>query len=190
MAARKTTVTHADGTVSTRKSQSRVYTHAVEVSPAPAGKYAAYLTGQAEKEEARAAKYRAAAAAGKVAIRSRGFTSPSENYHDYQATLIGTDRDIYTWCSAEGLTQDIAAVGVVHVGRYLVEYATRYAEEVERGAAKFRAQAADVLAAGGQVGAYGVVRWSSRADLAARSLGEFDYATARGSTVRVVSVDA
>lgn len=193
MAARKTTVTHADGTVSTRKSQSRTYTHAVEIAPARAAAYAAWQTAAAAKEEARAAQYRAAAAAGKVVIKSRGFpgTRP-ESLHDYEATLAGTGGYVYTWCSADGRTQDIVADGkpIVDVRAYLIEHATQYAEGIEQRAAELRAEAAKILAAGTPVGDYGVLRWSSRADLATKALSEFDYAVQRGHTIRVVPVDA
>lgn len=196
MAARKTTVTHADGTVSIRKSQSRTYTHAIEEGPAPAAAYAAYLVRQAERSEANAAKLRAAAERGSVVVRSRGFSSPGQ-YHDHEAILRGTESakgnaQIYTWCSADGRTQDVVADGkpIVDVRAYLIEYATRYAEEIERGAVKGRAEAAEVLAAGTPVGTYGILRWSLRADLAVKALSEFDYAVQRGHTVRVVPVDA
>lgn len=179
-----TTVTHADGTVSTRKSKTRVYTHAIEVSPAPADRYAAYLIGQAEAQEEKALNLRTAASLGKGTIRSRGFKT-QDDHVSYAATLTGTD--IYTWCGEDRLTEHNGEL--VPVLPYLIDSARRSAEYADSQAAKLRAEAAEVLAARQPVGKYGILRWSSRADLAGKALSEFDTYTHQGHTLRVWPVD-
>jgi hypothetical protein len=187
--AAKTTVTHADGTVSTRTSKTRIYTHAVEVSPAPAAAYAAWLTRRADKSAALADAFRAAATEAKVTVKSRGFRT-SNDLVGYQATLAGTGGYIYTWCSADGRTEDHRTGGaIVGVVSYLVRSALGMADTYQKAAEKARTQAHTVLMTGTPVGDYGIVRWSSRADLAAKALSEFDHHAAQGSTVRVVPVD-
>jgi hypothetical protein len=191
-----TTVTHADGTVSTRKSKTRVYTHAIEASPAPADRYAAHLIQQAGAQEVKALNLRTAAAVGKGHIKDRGLGGrTAEGHHSHCATLDGTD--IYTWCGADQLTEDFSGPYVAGATRplvpvlpYLIGLARESADRADRRAAELRAEAAAVLTAAVPVGEYLVPRWSSRADLAHAALSEFaGYYTAQGCTVRVVPVD-
>lgn len=179
-----TVVTHADGTTSTRTSKTRTYSHAIEVSPAPADRYAAYLTRQAEEQEAKALNLRTAASLGRGTIRSRGFKTQNDHV-SYAATLTGTD--VYTWCGEDRMTESDGVL--VPVLPYLIDRARQSAEYADGLAAKLRAEAAAVLAAGTPVGEYMVVRWSSRADLAHQALGEFSWYASQGRTVRVVAVD-
>lgn len=195
-AARKTTVTHADGTVSTRASKTRTYSHAVEVGPAPAATYAARLTAEANRYEAEAAALRAAIASPQVVLRDRGLHSVSDYYAPdpmvaYEATLVGSKR-ISAWSNREGKTTRLASEGggIEDVVNELVRRAEGQVKWYESEAAKTHAEAFEILAKGEPVGGYGVVRWSSRADLAARAISEFDYLVQKGHTVRVVEVDA
>lgn len=187
-------MTHADGTVSKRGSKTRAYSHAVEVAPAAATDYAAYLAARAKAAEAEAATLWAAADKGSVSVRSRGF-STRDDLVSHQATLLGTGGRVDTWCSADGRTKDFSADftvqdrPVVAVTEYLIRWARQAAEAEQAQAARYAAEAADVLAAGTPVGAYGVVRWSSSAALATKALAEFEYLTARGHQIRVVPVD-
>lgn len=197
MAARKTTVTHADGTVSKRSSQARTYSHAVEVGPATAEAAAAGKTRAAERYEADAATLNAAADAGKVVITDRHLSYSDGSLHSHQAVLTGTknakgNHTVYTWCSADGRTRSYRGdeETVEPVADYLVESARQVATRYEQNAAKLRAEAAEILAAGKPYGEYHVVRWSSRPDLAHKALTEFDYLTVQGYPVRVVPVDA
>lgn len=191
-----TSVTHTDGTISTRRSKTNTYTYALEIAPAPADAYAAYLIRQAEKDEAKAAALLAAAANGKGHIKDRhlGRVDPDALY-THQATLDGTNGEVYTWCSRHQMTQDHSDVKsgqeapVVKVLGYLIRSAREMAQYHIEQAAKLRAEAVEVLAAGQPVGEYGVLRWSSRADLAGKALGEFDTYTHRGHALRVVPVD-
>ncbi len=187
MTTARTNVTHADGTVSTRGSKTRTYTHAIEVSPAPADRYAAYLLNAASTATAKAARFREAADAGRVQIVSRGFSTQDDHY-SHQATLMGTDRVIYNWCSPDGQTK--SGDEIVSVREQLIDNARQFADDYERTAAKRTEEAERVLAAGQPVGKYHVVRWSSSARLATAALGTFEYLAAQGHTVRVVPVDA
>jgi len=190
-ATRKTTVTHPDNTISTRGSKTRTYAFAVEVAPAPAGAYAAYLIRQAEAVETRIAKFRTAADAAQVQVRSRGFRTVSD-YVSHDAVLVGTDREISWYSNGKGEIEDRLTDGHPIVGAvaYLTAYARRYADDLVPHAAKYRAEAADVLATGTPVDSYAVVRWSSSEALAVKALTEFDYLAERGHVVRVVPVDA
>jgi hypothetical protein len=186
----KTTVTHADGTVSTRTSKTRTYSHAIEISPAPADHYAAYLTALADECETAAARYRTAAENRRVQIQSRGFRDDT-GYFSHQATLLDTDNRIYTWCSQDGKTEDILTDGrpLVGVADFLARYAVEQAASKDEQAAKYRAEAAEVLATGQPVGSYSVLRWSSRADLAIKAISEFEHYSKCGHQLRVVAVD-
>lgn len=186
-----TTVTHQDGTRSTRTSASRTYTHAIEVSPAPAEAYAAYLRDAAETHERSAAELEQAAESGRVLLSSRGFaTDPGSDHHSHCARLEGTD--LFTWASAEGMTRSYqgAEPEMVRAATHLREIAREEAASLRERAVSLRAEAEQVRAAGAPIGTYTVVRWSSRYDLAASALGEFSHYATEGRTVRVVPVDA
>jgi hypothetical protein len=187
---RLTTVTHPDGTVSRRTSETRTYTHAVAVGPAPAEAMAAYLDRRATELEAAAAVLREAAATAKVTIRDRGLGGNSRDLITHVAKLAGTE--VYTWCSADGRTEShrTETTEVVEVGPYVRESARSGAEWREKEAANLLSRAAEIRAAGAPVGEWGVVRWSSRADLAQAALSTFDHLAAQGSPVQVVPVDA
>jgi hypothetical protein len=188
---RTTTVTHPDGTVSTRKSETRTYTHAVEVGPAPAEAMAAYLDRQAAKLDAAATALREAAEAARVTIQDRRLGGNARDLITHVAKLAGTD--VYTWCSADGRTNSYregADGAVVDVAPYLRDCARDNAAAREDGAAKNRSEAAAIRAAGVPVGSWDVVRWSSRADLAHAATKEFDHLAAQGRPVRAVAVDA
>jgi hypothetical protein len=188
MAANTTTVTHADGTVSKRTSKTRSYTHAIEASPAPAADYAAYLVAQAVKHRDTAATLRAAADAPQVSIRHRGLRT-ADDLVSHTATLAGTD--IYTLSNAAGQTRNLSTRGggIISAVDYLTTSARENARDYERRAGELDSEAAEVLAKGEPVFGYGVLRWSSRRDLAEKALKEFEHATAMGCTVRVVPVD-
>lgn len=186
-----TTVIHPDNTISTRKSKTMVYTHAVEIGPAPADRYAADLIRKAEKLEAKAARFREAIRFNEVRIGSRGH-GIRDDYLSHQATLTGTDREIYTWCNKDAKRQDYSTKEVTHVRPYLLHYAEESAVGYDEQAAKLRAEAAEILAKGEPVGEFYIYRWSTRADLAARCANgnEGSWYAARGHSVRVVAVDA
>jgi hypothetical protein len=182
-----TTVTHPDGTISTRTSKSRAYTHAVVVSPAPAIAYAAMLDAVARTLRDKAEAFRAAAEAGHVTVTDRRIGRVgADDMFSHVAKLTGTD--LSTWCSADGRTLDGDAA--VPVSSYLKDYAYGMADDADRLAAGREALAAEIRDAGTPVGEWGVLRWSSRADLAAKAAaGEFATFATGGRTVSVVAVD-
>jgi hypothetical protein len=195
MAGNTTTVTHPDGTVSKRTSKTREYTHAIQVSPADPYILAEHFRREAVKADRMAAKLRDAADVGTITIRSRGFAQDGDSLHSHVATLLGTDREIYTWCSKDGQMNTYpepypAGAVVVPADQGLRANARRQADAYTASAVKLREQADATLAAGAPVGAWTVERWSSRQDLAMKALGTFAYLTERGHQVRVVPVDA
>jgi hypothetical protein len=190
-ATRKTTVTHPDGTVSARASQSRAYTHAIQISPAPAESYAMYLINKATALNATAISYRQAAADAVVTIRDRGFgDSSADSLYSHHATLSGTGGYIYTWCSSDGQTRGFGDdSSAVSVREHLVAYAIEMAETNETEADKLVWEAKAIIAAGEPVGQFRVVRWSSSRALALKAMTEFSDASQQGCRVRVVPVD-
>jgi hypothetical protein len=186
-----TVITHPDGTISTRKSKTMAYTHAVEIGPAPADRYAADLIRKAEKLEAKAARFREAIVFNEVRIGSRGFTTHND-YLSHQATLTGTDREVYTWCNKNAKRQDYSTGEVTGVRAYLLRIAEESAVGYDEQAAKLRAEAADILAKGEPVGEFYIYRWSTRRDLAESCANGKDgsWYAAQGHSVRVVAIDA
>lgn len=187
-----TVVTHPDGTTSTRKSKTMTYTHAVEIGPAPAARYAADLIRKADEQTAKAAKLRQAIKYNEVRIRHRGLDiKGKEDLYSYEARLTGSD--VYSWCSREGLTSrlDSEGGGTEKVRDCLLRNAGRSAAYADEQAAKYRAEAAEILAKGEPVGKFYIYRWSTRADLAASCANgkEGSWYAARGHSVRVVTVD-
>lgn len=202
----KTTVTHADGTISTRSSKTMVYTHAVEVSPADCETYAASLDRMADDADASAAQLDRAAERGEVKVIDRRLGGGPQYSPDpmimFEARLIGSTRKhstVSTWSSREGLTNDPSTyiagtgkyAGTMPATDYLIQVAREQATADRAQAAKLRAQAAAVRAAGVPVGTFGIARWSTRRDLAAKYADSIRaWAALRGESVRVVEVDA
>jgi hypothetical protein len=190
---RTTTVTHPDGTISTRTSKTRTYSHAVVITPTTPTDYAFHLTVQAVTESVTANRFRLAAATPSVTIRDRGLRLAGANeLCSHRATLEGTDGRIYTYCSADGRTVDTSpdVTPVVALTAYLIAYARRAADDHDEADERLRASAAEVLAAGTPGGRFRVLRWSSSAALATKALKEFEYFRDRGHGVHVVEVDA
>lgn len=192
----KFTVTHPDGTVSKRTSKTMIYTHAIQVSPADPYILAEHLRQAATTADRMASKLTDAADVGTITIRSRGFNGGDrDDLHSHQATLLGTDSKVYTWCSRDGMTKTYpnpypAEAVLVHVDIALRADARKQATSYAESATKLRAEADAILAAGAPVGTWTVERWSTRQDLALKAVGSFRYLQERGHRVTVVAVDA
>jgi len=190
MSARKTTVTHEDGTISARSSKTMTYTHAVEIGPAVPELYAAGLRERADDQETKAAQLGAVLAKGpRVILRFRGaWVTRREVSHE--ATLAGTS--LSTWADADGMTTvGYPDVQVMPALDYLVDSARSSAADYRDRAAQLRAEADAILSADAVPGdGWRVWRWSTRADLAVKALGEArrGYSGA-GRVIRVVAVD-
>ncbi len=215
---RVTTVTHPDGTVDKRTSQGRTYTHAVVVGPGTPESIAAGWRAQAATARGTAAMIRAAIEKGVVHKRSRGYRM-DDSVVSYVYDLAGTEvqgqrSHTYALVSERGTSDgrsqcapqylrpgdvvvgDSAAVAggfpnyvLVETRAHVLAQAAEEAERYERSAEKCeaRAQAAE---RGEGLGSYGVVRWSSRRDLAERAaVGEYGSVAAAGHRVYVVPVD-
>lgn len=213
MAKNITTVTHPDGTVSKRSSVRATYTHAVVVGPKDATKAAADADRRAVEADADADALEAAIAAGQVNISSRGFNrrgaadpdagyDGEHTYHNFSARLAGTSVDWH--CDSKGMCEvpgEYAADGtyvsakgerVIKPAREVVlNHAGARVLDRRADAAKYREEAAAHRAGTADLGGYGVVRWSSREDLARKAAdGEFAGYAERGNSVTVVPVDA
>lgn len=199
-----TTVTHPDGTRSTRTSQRATYTHAVQVGPSDPERVATLHEEAATAKRAEADRIDAALVDPKVTVTDRGFRrAPGEGpddgrsgqhvYHNYQARLVGTDHTV--WCDSYGMTQHgYPEVVTEPVNDTLYRIASNWARILRDGARfddakarRLRAGDVDVLTAEDR--SYRVVRWSSRRELAEKALSTFAHYAERGSSVRVVAVD-
>lgn len=208
----KYTVTHPDGTVS-KRSSARSYTFAIVSVPATDAARKLAFNRQADEMEARAARFEAAADAGKVSRRSRGLGINPSEFHAFDIFLLGTEvtSGRVTYCEINDRVNDEnlhetwrkfvpAGVEVVretkedHSGEFrvavngrdnLIGKARERAAELRETAAK-RRQEADEADKGG----FEVLRWSSRRDLAEKALTEFEYVHKIGRTLQVVPVDS
>lgn len=190
MSARKTTVIHEDGTVSTRSSKTMTYTHAVEIGPAVPELFAAGLRERADDQETKAAQLEAALANGpRVVLRSRGAWVTRQDV-THEAELVGTP--LSTWADANGMTSvGYPDVQIIPALDYLIDSARSSAADYRDHAAKLRAEADAVLSADAVPGdGWWIFRWSTRAELAVKALGEArrGYGGA-GRVIRVVAVD-
>lgn len=198
--ARTTIVTHPDGTISKRTSKSRTYSHAVEVSPADPKILADYLTLEARNANAHAAKLDEAAESATCTRKARGWSNPDTDYDgkpSYSGFVARLGNTEVTWyCNSQNMAQVLAGDdsdetwAIVPVDGYLREQARAQAKG-ERERADDLRELAKAIRAGGEVparygNAYGVLRWSSRADLAAKGLTEFEGLARYGCTLRVV----
>ena len=214
-----TTVTHPDGVVSKRTSERATYTYAVVIEPGSPQAIAAGHRANARQALATAESLRAAAATGKVTRRDRRFRSTDpDTFHAFDYNLAGTKvrgqkGHAYYSISVRGnsagtsvtfpeyLHSSIQVIpgtetveygsnmGQVNAGQFAIGTALQRAEALEEAAAKSE-QAAVAAEQGEGLGGYGVLRWSSRRDLAEKAAsGEFSGLAASGRKVRVVPVD-
>lgn len=208
----KYTVTHSDGTVSTRSS-ARSYVFAIVSVPAEDAARREAFNRQANDLEAKAARFDAAADRGKVVVRSRGLSIDPAEFHAFDASLLGTENRTgrVTYCEIndrannENLTEtwrQFVPEGVeiaretkedhsgerrvaVAIEPYLIGKARARAAELRKTAAELRVEGES-----SDTGGFEVLRWTSRRDLAEKALSEFDYVAKVGRTLKVVPVDS
>jgi hypothetical protein len=219
MATNYTYVTHPDGTVSKRGSKTRAYTHAVVEGPIDPLKYADYLDKQAAEADRTADGIEAALVEPQVKIKNRNLGWRNEDpdvgyngkhvYHGFEIFLNGAYYSANSHSDSKGVVdvpskythgvEPIAEAedgrGVLLPGRDYILAVARDALSTKRLAAvDLRNQAAalrsgDLSSLSHNALGYGVMRWSSREDLAYKALSEFAYSVERGHTVYVVPVD-
>ena len=187
MPARKFTVTHPDGTVSTRTSKTRIYTHAVEAYRSLEAAREA-LEAEAAAARKRAEAYRWAAKRGTVTRKWRGFDPSSPVAHELQLDVPG-EHPLTWYCDSEnrpsvaGLDDWAQGLGGVE---FMREYARHRAADVEEQAGNLEQRAAELTKGEG----YSVLRWSQRRDLAERAVWtDLAYFARTGYQLRVVEVD-
>lgn len=170
------TVTHPDGTVSTRTSAKANYTHAVVV------------TTPLEGEVARRVEHLNIATAALASV---------------ERDLEQGERrdDASPWpVRGEGAQWVRVYLGSTYAGAYITPLDARLTDEQVRADALATADRARTLvrdredalelAKAGPANTFEVLRWSSRADLAAKATSEFEgYAARRMATLAVVPVD-
>lgn len=173
MAKNTTTVTHEDGTTSTRTSQSRTYTHAVVISRTRESLVQAALRHATDRDDAAAVAEKAAT--GEITEKTRPWAQGKLTYTDL---YVGGE-----WAGAHVSDEPRPT------DDKLRSNLRERADQARRKAATHRAEA-ETLAAGPDM-TYGVLRWSSRADLAERAAsGEFAALAGAGVTIYVQPVDA
>lgn len=166
--ARKTIVTHPDGTVSTRTSRSAIYTYAVEQIK----DMRAYAAG----ERAEGAKVRAERERFIAAVRAGKITKEAPNKMGRTHYNLMGEGDESWWLGSEAEGEPLDRKEAVR--RVLGDLAAR--------ADGYHKRADDAEA--GPKFTYGVLRWSANYDNASRALSTFsDW---RHITVRVVPAEA
>lgn len=87
----KHTATLPDGTVATRNSKARTYTHAVAIGPKDPARYAAEVTSQIAATRAKIATIEAALVNPTVHLQSRGYSRVNEasDFNSHEAYLTG-----------------------------------------------------------------------------------------------------
>lgn len=129
---------------------------------------------------------------------SKGITETLGSYDENDQYTSNPSTEVRT--RADGTTYTTTAVILRDAREVLLEDASRRARGYRRIAQEFRAEAAAYRTGGEVVLAnrsnrgrtlsdYSVVRWSSRADLATKSLTEFEYLARQGHSLTVVPVD-
>lgn len=171
---RKTTFTHADGTVSTRNSKTRVYEWAVEFKT-DNHLVAAYEAEQVKERKAEAAAFAEAVEADKVVAKSKPW-SRGGSYVDF--SLVHPETQEKFWIGAEVRDEDgkpsrEAWDKAAEIAKSTENWKNSIARAEERIAA---------LLAGPQY-TYGIARWSERRDSAEKAVGSFPW---RHTTFRVV----
>jgi hypothetical protein len=166
-----TTVTHPDGTVSKRTSESRTYTHAVVISRTRESLVADEMSNAAAADER--ARIAAAAVGGEVTEESRSWSGGLR----YITLFLGGE---YAGAHVSDKPRPS--------DEELREGMRKRVKESEARAQEYRDKAAKL--GRGPAMQYGVLRWSSRADLAHSAVsGEFGRLVRPGVTVEAVTVD-
>jgi hypothetical protein len=179
-ATKKTTyrITLPDGSTATRTS-ARPYTHGVIISRTAAAQCADMLA-QAEACRERARRHREAAEDGTVKIRSRGYG----DWREFVLAVPGEQHPL-TWnAQPDGRT---ALVGdeIRPAREFMPAYAREIADENDR-----RAEELTAAADSAEGDAPGVVRWSSRYELAAKAVaGELAWYAQHGYDVTIAAID-
>jgi hypothetical protein len=173
---RKTTFTHADGTVSSRNSKTRVYEWAVEFKT-DNHLVAAYEAEQVEKRKAEAADFAVAVADGGFVSTSKSW-SRGQTYVDFYVKHPETGENY--WLGAEVRDAD-GEVKSPHQPFSRAEEVAKSAENRKNSIARAEERIAALLA--GPQYTYGIARWSERRDSAEKAVGSFPW---RHTTFRVV----
>jgi hypothetical protein len=175
--ARTTTVTHPDGTVSTRSSASATYTHAVEQREDVWATAKLHRNVAADKREEKT-RFIAAVRAGRIAVRK-------DSKHFDSVYLLGEGREEWWLGSNDYAMPSIGREASTLDRKTAIREWLANADSL---AATFDRHA-DKAEAGSQY-SYGVVRWSMSHENATKGLREFEGRNLPTSTFRVVAVDA
>jgi hypothetical protein len=172
--ARKTTVTHPDGTMSTRNSASATYTHAVEQRE-DVWATAKLHRAQAQAQREEKARFIAAVRAGRISVRKDSkFFDGVYLLGEGEEWWLGGNDHATAYKGASTLDRKAAI-------REWLANADRLAATFDRDADKAEA---------GPQYSYGVVRWSQSLLNANKGMREFEGRNLPTSTFRVVAVDA
>lgn len=184
---KKTTVTFADGTVATRTSERHTYTHAVAVSAEIPELVRPHLTAGIASDENYLAILALARQKMEVAVVHRGFHTQGKDLgHDgkpswsnYEAVLLGTRSNsdgqypLTLHCNSEGISRvyvDGEGYKPVPARDVLQNYAENRFERMTSSLAQKRSFLAQLDAGTYDLGKPGVLRWSSREELAIKAM--------------------
>jgi hypothetical protein len=200
MTKRTLTITHPDGTVSTRGT-ARDYTHAVVLTPREPQTWRTFVLKTLDARIALLAELNKMIESA-VIHRGRSFSSNpagvdldrdgNHTYMNFQASFGRTGPMCFTaWCDSAGNTRDYRDGEriIVPVADFLIDQARRTAELWAKSNAADVHLIAAIDAGTADRGGYRVVRWSTRRDLAERAVAEFDGFREHGHGIEVQPVD-
>lgn len=193
MTKQKLTLTHPDGTVSTRGT-SRAYTHAVVLTPREPQTWRTFVVKTLDSRIALLADLNKRIAAGVVhPARPQNTGSLKLGPYMTHTAHFGMPKlsTLTVWCDSEGMTRDYQGGGEV------IRPAADVLLDQARNAARLWAEMNDedrqlitaIDAGTADLGGYRVVRWSTRRELAVHATVEFDGFREHGHGIEIQQVD-
>jgi hypothetical protein len=196
------TITHPDGSVSTRQSK-HPYLFGVVVELLDPARHRAYLLLEIEKDADQQARLEAGLVDPQFSIQQRVRTSPGvdpdiglfgiRGYNNFSGSLrveSGGNTFVSWPCDSTGAVRIGFGPDTEPVADVLVRRATEWAAGLAAKNSARRATIAEIDEGIFDPGPYDVRRWSTREKLAVAALGRFGGYTRIGHSITIVPVDA
>ena len=193
MTKQKLTLTHPDGTVSTRGTV-RAYTHAVVLTPREPQTWRMFVVKTLDARLALLADLNKRIAAGVVhparpqntgSLRLSSYMTHTAHFGMPQASTLTV------WCDSEGMTRDYQGGGEIirPAADVLLDQARSTVELWSDMNDEDRQLIASIDAGTADLGGYRVVRWSTRRGLAESAVSKFDGFREHGHSIEIQPVD-